>query len=130
MLTNTPAFWRIIADWLLLDTFQEMTTYSTMTTRPNIELVRPRSMWQAHVKNMRWPAQSPHLNVIEKIWLYIKGKLEVRIHKINSNSDLFREIFCIWQTIPLTYIRNLYIPILRRILNVIRLKGYLTKYYR
>ena len=77
---------------------------------------------------MRWPAQSPHLNVIEKIWLYIKGKLEVRIHKINSNSDLFREIFRIWQTIPLTYIRNLYISILRRILNVIRLKGHLTKY--
>ena len=80
------------------------------------------------LKNMSWPAQSPDLNVIENIWLYIKRKLEIRIHKINSNSDLFREIFRIWQTIPLTYIRNLYDSIPRRILNVIRLKGHLTKY--
>ena len=53
----------------------------------------------------------------------------MRIHKINFNSDLFREIFCIWQTIPLTYNRNIYDSIPRRTLNVIRLKGHLTKYY-
>ena len=78
---------------------------------------------------MNCPAQSPDLNVIENIWLYIKRKLEVRIHKINSNNDLFREIFCIWQTIPLTYSSNLYDSIPSRILNVIRLKGHLTKFY-
>jgi thioredoxin reductase len=35
---------------------------------------------RTHLKNMSWPAQSPHLNVIENIWLYIKRKLEVLIH--------------------------------------------------
>jgi hypothetical protein len=119
MLTNTSVFWRTISGRLLLDTYQEMTTYSRMTTRPYIELVRPRSMWKG---------QSPDLNVIEHIWLYIKRKLEIHIHKINSNSDLFREIFHIWQTIPSTYIRNLYDSIPRRIPNVIRMKGHLTKY--
>jgi hypothetical protein len=44
VLTNTSAFWRTISDRLLLDTFQKMTTYFRMTTRPYIELVRPRSM--------------------------------------------------------------------------------------
>ena len=83
---------------------------------------------RTHLKNMSWLAQSSHLNVIENIWLYIKRKLEVLIHKINSNSDLFRESFCILQTIPLTYIRNFYDSIPRRILNVIRLKGHSTKY--
>ena len=63
---------------------------------------------RTHLKNMSWPAQSSDLNVIENIWLYIKRKLQVRIHKINSNSDLFRKSFRIWQIIPLTYIRNLY----------------------
>ena len=83
---------------------------------------------RTRLKKMSWPAQSPDLNVIEHIWLYIKRKLEIHIHKINSNSDLFRELFRIWQTIPSTYIRNLYDSIPRRILNVIRLKGHLTKY--
>jgi hypothetical protein len=48
---------------------------------------------RTRLKNMSWAAQSPDLNVIENIWLYIKRKLEVRMHKINSNSELFREIF-------------------------------------
>ena len=42
------------------------------------------------LKNMNWPTQSLDLNVIENIWLYIKRKFDVCIHKINSNSDLFR----------------------------------------
>jgi hypothetical protein len=83
---------------------------------------------RTRLKHMSWPKESPDLNVVENIWLYIKRKLEVRIHKINSNSDLFREIFSIWQTIPLTYNRIFYDSIPRRILIVIRLKGNLTKY--
>ena len=85
-------------------------------------------MARTRLKNMSWTAQSPGLNVIENIWLYIKRKLEIRIHKLNSKSDLFREVFRIWQTIPLTYIRNLYDSIPKRILNAIRLKGHLTRY--
>jgi hypothetical protein len=85
---------------------------------------------RTRLKNISWPAKSPDLNVIENIWLYIKAKLEIRIHKINSNSDLFWEIFRIWQTILLTCIKltNLYDSFPRRILNVITMKGHLTKY--
>jgi hypothetical protein len=39
MLINTLAFWRTIYDQLLLEAFQEITTYSRMTRRQYIELV-------------------------------------------------------------------------------------------
>ena len=126
MLTNTQAFWRIISGRLLFPgndyLFQDenVPIHRACSTKEYVA--------RTHLKNMSWPAQSPDLNVIENIWLYIKRKLEVHIHKINSNSDLFRESFCILQTIPLTYIRNFYDSIPRRILNAIRLKGHSTKY--
>jgi hypothetical protein len=94
MLTNTQAFWRIISGRLLFPgndyLFQD--DYAPVNrARSTKEYVARKRL-----KNMSWAAQSPDLNVIENIWLYIKRKLEVRIHKINSNSDLFREIFRIW----------------------------------
>lgn len=81
-----------------------------------------------NLKSISWPAQSPDLNVIENIWLYIKRKLAYRHHVINSDCDLFREIQRIWTDTPTAYIQSLYLSVPRRIMSVIRLKGHLTKY--
>ena len=51
-----------------------------------------------------------------------------REYKCWQISSAFQEIYRIWQIIPLTYIKNLYDSIPRRIPNIIRLKGHLTKY--
>ena len=80
------------------------------------------------LKCMSWPAQSPDLNVIENVWLYIKRKLQTQVLHIKTSDDLFREIQRIWQSIEPEYIQCLYRSIPRRIQNVIRLKGHLTKY--
>ena len=82
-----------------------------------------------NLKSISWHAQSPDLNIIENIWLYIKIKLAYRHHIMNSDSDLFREIQRIWMDIPPAYIQSLYLYVSRRIMSVIRLKGHLTKYY-
>ena len=40
---------------------------------------------------MEWPAQSPDLNMIENIWLYIKRELQKSTENIATKNDLLRE---------------------------------------
>ena len=80
------------------------------------------------ITTMSWPAQSPDINIIENIWLYIKRKLQGRVGRIENKDDLFREIHTIWTAITPQYVQSLYKSIPRRLQHVIRLKGHLTKY--
>ena len=57
---------------------------------------------------MEWPAQSPDLNIIENIWLYMKRELQKSAGDIATKNDLLREIQRVWRNIELDYIRNLY----------------------
>ena len=77
---------------------------------------------------MEWPAQSPDLNIIENIWLYMKRELQKSAVDIATKNDLLREIQSVWRNIELNYIRNLYQSIPDRLNNVIEMKGHLTKY--
>ena len=48
-------------------------------------------------------AQSPHLNLIENIWLYIKRQLQKSTANITTKNDLFRAIQSMWQQIDLEW---------------------------
>ena len=77
---------------------------------------------------MEWPAQSPDLNIIENIWLYMKRELQKSAVDITTKNDLLREIQSVWRNIELDYMRNLYQTIPDRLNDVIEMKGHLTKY--
>ena len=77
---------------------------------------------------MTWPAQSPHLNINENVWLRIKRSVQNVAGSINTPQELFTAIRDIWMNFSVDYIQNLYTSIPRRILAVMRSKGYLTKY--
>ena len=98
----------------------------------NVPVHRSRVLQEYKAKNnlksTSWPTQSPDLNIIENIWLYIKRKLAYRHCVIHSNEDLFWEINKIWMDIPPCSIQNLYLSIPKRIMPVISSKGHITKY--
>ena len=77
---------------------------------------------------MECPAQSPDLNIIENISLYMKRELQKSAVDIATKNDLLREIQSVWRHIDLDYIRNLSQSIPDRLDNVIKMKGHLTKY--
>ena len=60
------------------------------------------------VNSMEWSAQSPELNIMENIWLYMKWELQKSAVDIATKNDLLREIQSVWRNIELDYIRNLY----------------------
>ena len=81
------------------------------------------------LKCMSWPSQSPDLNIIENVRLFIKRKLQTLVLNIKTSQDLFKEILRTWQCIEPEYIQSLSKSIPKRIQNVIWLKGHLTKYW-
>ena len=85
---------------------------------------------QNEVTSIEWPAQSPDLNIIENIWLYMKRELQKFAVDIATKNDLLREIHSVWRNIELDYIRNLYQSITDRLDNVIKKKGRLTKCFK
>ena len=83
---------------------------------------------QNEVTSMKWPAQSPNLNIIENIWLYMKRELQKSEVDIATKNDLLREIQGVWWNIELDFIRNLYHSIPDRLDNVIKMKGLATRF--
>ena len=83
---------------------------------------------QSEVTSVEWLAQSPDLNIIQNIWLYMKRELQKSAINIATKNDLLREIQSVWWNIELDYIRNVYQSIPDRLDNVIKMRAHLTKY--
>ena len=83
---------------------------------------------QSEVTSMKWLAQSPDLNIIQNIWLYMKRELQKSAINIATKNDLLREIQSVWWNIELDYIRNVYQSIPDRLDNAIKMRAHLTKY--
>ena len=66
------------------------------------------------ITTMSWPAHCPDINIIEKMLLDIKRKLQGRVGMIENKDDLFFEIHTIWTAITPQYVQSLYQSIPRR----------------
>ena len=81
-----------------------------------------------HINCLEWPAQSPDLNVIEKVWLKLKIRLQQRVEVSNTADELSAAIKDIWENLSVDYIQGLYHSIPKCLRKVLKVKGEMTKY--
>ena len=80
------------------------------------------------ITRSEWPPQSPDLNPIENLWKYIKDNLKKSGKIISSNAELIAEVSRLWDTITQDRVRRLYDSLPRRLTEVLRMGGNITKY--
>jgi len=98
----------------------------------NAPIHRARVLSEYEARNalhsMLWPAQSPDINIIENILYRIKRELKRHPERLTSAAQLETAIWTIWEKVPVSYTQNLYASIPRRLQNLIKSRGYITKY--
>ena len=75
-----------------------------------------------------WPAQSPDMNIIEHVWDYLEKKLRARKVKPSNKEQLWHILEEEWENIPVHFIRDLYLNILRCVESLKKAKGSYTRY--
>jgi transposase len=93
--------------------------------RPHIHKDVKAKLREYNIKTLDWPAQSPDLNLIEACWRLVKSKLK---ESYDSEAELRTDIQNAWDYIDDAFIRKLYISLPERLAEVIRVKGWPTRY--
>jgi hypothetical protein len=104
------------------------TVYNTVTppTHPILTAGTVQSWFEKHeseLQHILWPAKSPNLNIIEPLWSVLEARVRNRFQPPTFveqlENDLQEELY----KIPLETVQNLYEPIPRRIVGVLKTKG-------
>lgn len=75
---------------------------------------------------MEWPSQSPDLNPIENLWDHLDKR--IRHYTIRNTEELFQVLELEWKNISKDFCVKLVNSMQRRCFEVIKSKGYATKY--
>ena len=87
-----------------------------------------RYLEDQNIKVLPWPAQSPNLNPIEKVWDTLKVRIGRREKRPTSIHELRNVVLEGWERIPKEKIQRLYESMPRRVEAVLKAKGGHAKY--
>lgn len=77
---------------------------------------------------MHWPPQSPDLNPIENLWIYMDSKVKSRPNRPTNKDALFTALKEEWSALDPSFLQNYVNSMPRRCQAVIEARGYWTKY--
>jgi hypothetical protein len=80
------------------------------------------------IRVLDWPSQSPDLNPIEHLWVFLKRKLLAYDYFAKGVDELWNRVEHEWEQIPVEFCLKLLESMPRRIEEVIKAKGGNTKY--
>jgi hypothetical protein len=83
---------------------------------------------KGELQHLPWPAQSPHLNIIEPLWSVLETILRIRLPSPTSLKQLEDVLQEEWYEIPLQTVQHLYEPIPRTTAAVFKVKDGPTPY--
>ncbi|KUJ17235.1 uncharacterized protein LY89DRAFT_585777, partial [Mollisia scopiformis] len=78
------------------------------------------------IRGFNWPPSSPDLNLIEKVWRWIKEELKKLPYVLKSKEDLKRELQKLWDRVDSRDFRPYIERLTCKIEDVIAVRGLAT----
>jgi transposase len=72
---------------------------------------------------LRWPPNSPDLNIIEHVWRYMKQRLARYKNAPDDLNELWERVQDVWDAVPLQFLQNLYESMPKRMRALLQNKG-------
>ena len=82
-----------------------------------------------NITTMEWPARSPDINCIENLWGILARKVYEDGKHFNNKRELEIAMGTAWDELPQDIFKNLYQSMPKRMIDVLKRKGEVTKYW-
>ena len=107
------------------DQKDKLPTYGFVQDNPSVQTAKifHKFFDENYVNVLRWPSKSPDINIIENVWSYIKDELYQIKDELTCEEDTWVKARQIWDSIPMTYIRDLYNDLPIRMDELKNMKG-------
>ena len=104
---------------------EQWPSFYFMQDNSTVHTANPIQKWRHKnsVNFLKWPSNSPDLNILKNLWAYVQDRLYDIKTQLNGPEDTWEKTLEIWRSIPLTYIKDLYEDLPIRMKELKEMKG-------